>query len=90
MCFYQLPGLALGLFGRQALAEDAGLLSAEELARVEQAMTALRDCLMGTDADAIKRGAEALSAATAELAARRMDQAIRRALTGNLVDNLKV
>ncbi len=23
VCFYQLPGLALGLFGRQALAEDA-------------------------------------------------------------------
>ncbi|MDQ7989412.1 MAG: Fe-S protein assembly chaperone HscA [Candidatus Dactylopiibacterium sp.] len=73
---------------RQALAEDAALLDADELARVEARLTELVALATGTDHLAIKAGIDALSAATGELAARRMDKAIREALTGNRVDSL--
>lgn len=75
---------------RQALNEDAHLLNAEELAHVEQNMAALQVLIQSTDTAAIKAGVDALSAATGEFAARRMDQAIRKALTGNRVDNLPI
>ncbi|MEC5396820.1 Fe-S protein assembly chaperone HscA [Uliginosibacterium sp. H1] len=75
---------------RQALAADAALLSAEERSAVDQAIDALAILRQGDDHLAIKAGIEALSRATADFAARRMDQAIRNALTGSRIDNLPV
>ncbi|MDQ8021022.1 MAG: Fe-S protein assembly chaperone HscA [Moraxellaceae bacterium] len=75
---------------RQALAADAALLSAEERSAIDQAIDALRTLRQGEDHLAIKAGIEALSRATADFAARRMDQAIRNALTGSRIDNLPV
>jgi len=76
---------------RQALKEDAHLLDAAELARVQNGIANLSELVARQeDAGAIKAGIDALSAATGELAARRMDQAIRKALTGSRVDNLPI
>ena len=73
---------------RQALAEDAALLEADELAAIEAAITQVQTLAAGRDHLAIKAAIDALSARTGDFAARRMDKAIRQALTGNRVDNL--
>ncbi|OYW92998.1 MAG: glyoxalase [Caulobacterales bacterium 32-67-6] len=63
VCFYQLPGLALGLFGRAALAEDAkrpidGGFSGVTIAINEPT----RDGVDATFAEALAAGAKALKA----------------------------
>jgi molecular chaperone HscA len=73
---------------RQALAEDADLLSLAEAKRIDTAIEALSTSRDGTDHLAIKGAVEALSSATADFAARRMDKAIRSALKGSRVDSL--
>ncbi len=73
---------------QQALAEDADLLSLAEAKRIDTAIAALITARDGTDHLAIKASIESLSAATADFAARRMDKAIRTALTGSRVDSL--
>jgi molecular chaperone HscA len=42
--------------------------------------------MAGTDHQAIKRGIEALNAATTEFAQRRMDQNVRRAMAGQKLE----
>ena len=73
---------------RSALQADKALLSAEELAQIEQAMQRLQTRLGGTEHRAIKQAAEALGRATDEFAGRRMDQSIRRALAGKRIGSL--
>jgi molecular chaperone HscA len=73
---------------RQALLEDAELLSLAEAQRIDAAIAALVEAREGSDHLAIKACIESLSAATADFAARRMDKAIRSALTGSRVDSL--
>jgi molecular chaperone HscA len=75
---------------QQALSDDAHLLDETERRRIEAAIAHLTALTADTDASAVKAGTDALSAATGEFAARRMDQAIRQALTGTRVDNLPV
>lgn len=70
---------------RAALAADRVLLSSTELQAIESAMQALEALLPGSDHRAIKQAGEALSRATDEFAARRMDQGIRRALAGRQI-----
>ncbi|MFZ3116905.1 MAG: Hsp70 family protein, partial [Variovorax sp.] len=72
-----------------ALAEDAALLSSAELTVVRHAMFHLADALE-TEAtlDALQPAAKALSAATEEFAARRMNASIHRALAGRALDSL--
>ena len=72
----------------QALAEDGSLLDAGERANLDAALQSLQTLATGSDHLAIKAGIDALSAASGELAARRMDKAIREALTGVRVDKL--
>jgi molecular chaperone HscA len=74
----------------QALREDADLLEAEELARIQACIKALQALAEGEDHLKIKAGIDALSASTGDFAARRMDKAIRQALTGNRIDGLSV
>ncbi|HDV8352265.1 Fe-S protein assembly chaperone HscA [Burkholderia vietnamiensis] len=72
-----------------ALTEHASLLSADELAAVRQALFRVADAL-GTAAplDALREAADALSRATEQFAARRMDASIRSALAGRALDSL--
>ena len=71
---------------RAALAEDGELLSADEAAAVETGIAALETLLAGPDHLAIKRGIEALNAATTEFAQRRMDRNVRRAMAGQKLE----
>ncbi|MBI5918236.1 MAG: Fe-S protein assembly chaperone HscA [Nitrosomonadales bacterium] len=73
-----------------ALAEDGGLLSAQERAAVDARMDALRARLAGDAASAVKMATDGLNLATAQFAARRMDASVKRALTGHRLDELDV
>jgi molecular chaperone HscA len=73
---------------QQALSEDEALLSPAEYASIMTEIENLQRLVNGSDHQAIKAGIDALSAKTGDFAARRMDKAIRRALTGSRVDNL--
>ncbi|MBY5921987.1 Fe-S protein assembly chaperone HscA [Ferrimonas balearica] len=73
----------------RGLAEDGDLLlNAEERADLENRMKDLTTLCEGTDGEAIKAAIEALDKASGDFAARRMDLAIRRALSGQSVDNV--
>jgi molecular chaperone HscA len=71
-----------------AVQSDGALLSAEEKSAIEMQMQNLAKALAGTDHRAIKHSAEALSRATDEFAARRMNASIKRALAGRKVGSL--
>jgi molecular chaperone HscA len=71
---------------RAAMAEDAALLSEDEIAAIEASIAALEKLMAGPDHLAIKRGIEALNAATTEFAQRRMDQNVRRAMAGQKLE----
>jgi len=71
---------------RAALAQDNALLDAAETAAIETSIGTLEILLTGTDHQAIKRGIEALNAATTEFAQRRMDQNVRRAMAGQKLE----
>ncbi len=71
-----------------ALAEDAALLSAEELNTISLAQNALRDAVAGSDAEQIAAGIKQLDQVTQNFAALRMDNSIRTALTGHSVDEV--
>jgi molecular chaperone HscA len=70
-----------------ALAADGdSLLSRAERAEIDGAMAALRAARDAGAIGAIKRGSEAVDAATREFAARRMDAGIRKALAGHRLE----
>lgn len=71
-----------------ALTADAALLSAAERADIDAAMAALSAAAAGEDADAIQNEIKNVDKQTQEFAARRMDQSIRKALTGHSVDEV--
>jgi molecular chaperone HscA len=71
-----------------ALNADAELLDASERGDIDAALTTLRTVLRGDDADAIEDATKAVSAATDEFAARRMDKSIRVALSGRRLDEI--
>jgi molecular chaperone HscA len=73
---------------RSALAADRALLNAQEIQLIEEAMAALERLLPGSDYRRIKQASEALSRATDEFAGRRMDEGIRRALSGRQIGSL--
>jgi molecular chaperone HscA len=72
-----------------ALATDSALLAAHELATIRRSLFLVADALE-TDAplDALKQAADALSRATEDFAARRMNASIRNALAGRELDSL--
>ena len=73
---------------RSALKSDGELLSAEERARVETAITALQAAALAENRRQITVTMDALDAETKAFAARRMDKNIRRALAGRNIDEL--
>jgi len=72
-----------------AVARDHELLDDSERVQIDAAIARLRELRQGTDHRAIKAGIDALSRATDEFAARRMDKSIRSALTGRKVNELE-
>jgi molecular chaperone HscA len=73
-----------------ALAENgAALLDAAELKAIEKRVVDLKTALQGADLGTVKRATEALNKGTVEFAARRMDQSVKKALTGHKLDELE-
>ena len=72
-----------------ALKVDGDLLSADERAAIDAAMTRVEQENTGTDREAIGAAAAALEAATQVFAERRMDRGIRGALSGVSIDRLE-
>ncbi|NJD36103.1 MAG: Fe-S protein assembly chaperone HscA [Betaproteobacteria bacterium] len=75
---------------QSALEDDAALLSTLERAQIDAAMAQLQSAMVGDDRRAIDQAMQALSAATNEFAARRMNQSVQRALAGRKVDQLSL
>lgn len=71
-----------------ALASDAALLSADELATIQQSLAQLNTVKQQDDTAAIKAAIEQTNQLTDEFAARRMDKSIRMALQGHKVDEV--
>jgi molecular chaperone HscA len=74
---------------RAALGEDAALLSASELSTIRQTMFAVGD-MLETDGtvENLRAATAALSSATDEFAALRMNASVRLALAGRTMDSL--
>ena len=73
-----------------ALAENGALLlDAEELLAIEKRIADLKLALREGDLSSVKRATEALNKGTVEFAARRMDQSVKKALTGHKLDELE-
>ncbi len=70
-----------------ALQQDGDLLDVDELQRIQLALDALSELRQGSDRAQIKAGVEELSRVTDSFAARRMDQSIKRALTGRQLED---
>jgi len=71
-----------------ALLADAALLSAAERTQIDAGMLRLQSVLVGDDRLAIDAAMANLSTATAEFAARRMNQSVKRALSGKRIEEL--
>ncbi len=72
-----------------ALAADGErLLSADDFAALKQGIEQLKRVNQGADHALIAKGIEVLSQASDEFAARRMDDGIRRALSGHTIDEI--
>ena len=71
-----------------ALEADGSLLTEDERDRLESAMDTMRTVVVGGQTEAIRLETKALSEASDEFAARRMNREIRRALQGQSVDAL--
>ena len=74
---------------RSALSEDAHLLNESERKNVEAAITKLQSVVIGDDRRAVDAAMAALSRATEEFAARRMNQSVQRALAGKKIEELQ-
>jgi len=71
-----------------ALLEDAALLSPAERAQIDAGLLRLQSVLVGDDRLAIDAAMANLSAATDEFAARRMNQSVKRVLSGKKIAEL--
>ncbi len=73
---------------RAALLQDASLLNQQESAAITTAVEELQHIMQGDDTAAIKAAIKSLDEKTADFAARRMNAAISRTLTGRFVDKV--
>ncbi|MEN9775935.1 MAG: Fe-S protein assembly chaperone HscA [Pseudomonadota bacterium] len=73
---------------QSALIADGALLSDSERSAVDALLAKTEQAAAGTDPDTIRHAIEALALGTESFAARRMDQAIARALAGRRVDDI--
>ena len=84
----QVEGQRLIEATQSALLEDADLLSLLERAHIAAALARLQAVLIGDDRRAIDTAMRALTEATNELAARRMNRGVQRALSGKNVEEI--
>ncbi len=83
----KVEGSRMALATQKAIAADADLLSADERARVEAALSELRRAVQGaTHVGSVQRSIDALDDATHEWAGRRMNRAIQSAIGGRSVE----
>jgi molecular chaperone HscA len=75
---------------QSALIDDAALLSVSERAHVDACVARLQGVLVGDDRHAIDEAMAQLGQATAEFAARRMNQSVRRALSGRKIAEIEL
>ena len=75
---------------QSALQDSADLLATLERAHIDASITKLQTVMIGDDRRAIDQAMQALSAATNEFAARRMNQSVQRALSGRNVDQISL
>ena len=69
-----------------ALAEDQQLLDEDELEVIHRKLTALKELVQDAkDTQVLRRSVESLSKATDEFAARRMNESIKKALSGKKI-----
>jgi molecular chaperone HscA len=73
-----------------ALAEDAHLLSAAEFAKITATIAKLRETAAGDNRRLINIAMDDLGFETQEFAHRRMDQSIKKVLSGRKVDDIKM
>ena len=85
---YRVDGQRLLEATRSALRADAALLRPEDRGKIEEGIARLEAVLPRTDHRAIKQAVDALNRATDEFAQRRMDDSIRRALSGKKIGSL--
>ncbi|PKF57554.1 Fe-S protein assembly chaperone HscA [Alteromonadales bacterium alter-6D02] len=71
-----------------AIHDDGHLLSPEELSPIRHAMQVLEQAMAQTDLKSIKQAISDCDAASQDFAAKRMDQSIRQALSGQSVDDI--
>jgi molecular chaperone HscA len=74
---------------QSALREDPNLLSILERAHIDACVARLQAVMIGDDRRAIDDAMDALNKGTAEFASRRMNQSVRRALSGKRVEELE-
>jgi molecular chaperone HscA len=75
---------------QSALKADSDLLSLLERSHIESSLARLQSVMIGDDRRAIDQAMSTLSQATAEFAARRMNQSVKKALAGRNVEDLKL
>lgn len=73
---------------RAALVGDGDLLSEQERAGVDAALQGADAAAASDDVESVRAAVQALSSATEDFAARRMDRSIRKALAGRRLDEL--
>lgn len=73
---------------KHALELDASLLCVEEASLIKEAQDRLQKAVDGDDLNVIQTAIKELDRATQAFAARRMDSSIRRALTGQALDEI--
>ena len=84
----RVDALALVTALGNALAVDRALLSDAEHAALSSQVAHLKSLAEASDHRAIVRATEALNTASTEFAGRRMDRAVREALTGKAIDQV--
>ena len=75
---------------QSALRADADLLSAAEQTEITHAIAQLQAVLLSDDRRAIDDATHRLSKTTDEFAARRMNQSVSRAFSGQNIENIKI
>ena len=72
-----------------ALAEDKHLLDEDELDVIHRKLVALKELIeTAKDAQVLRRSVESLSKATDDFAARRMNESIKKALSGKKIEEI--
>ena len=84
----RVDALALGTALSNALVADRALLNDTEHAALSSQIAHLKSLSAGSDHRAIVRASEALNLASTEFAGRRMDRAVREALTGRDIEKI--